>query len=47
MAATHLDAMLTPYNPWWEAGTDYYREKNREVDFVLTHGGNRHLPFEV
>ena len=25
----------------------YYREKNREVDFVLTHSGNRHLPFEV
>lgn len=25
----------------------YFREKNREVDFVLTHGGNRHLPIEV
>ena len=25
----------------------YFREKNREVDFVLTHGGNRYLPFEV
>jgi predicted AAA+ superfamily ATPase len=25
----------------------YYREKTREVDFVLTHGGNRHLPIEV
>lgn len=25
----------------------YFREKNREVDFVVTHGGNRYLPFEV
>ena len=25
----------------------FFREKNREVDFVLTHGGNRYLPFEV
>ena len=25
----------------------YYREKTREVDFVLTHGGNRYLPIEV
>ncbi len=25
----------------------YYRDKNREVDFVLTHGGNRYLPVEV
>ncbi len=25
----------------------YYREKKREVDFVLTHGGNRHIPIEV
>lgn len=25
----------------------YYREKNREVDFVFTHGGNRHIPIEV
>jgi predicted AAA+ superfamily ATPase len=25
----------------------YYREKNTEVDFVVTHGGNRHLPIEV
>jgi hypothetical protein len=25
----------------------YYREKTREVDFVLTHGGNRHVPIEV
>ena len=25
----------------------YYREKTREVDFVLTHGGNLHLPIEV
>jgi predicted AAA+ superfamily ATPase len=24
----------------------YYREK-KEVDFVLTHGGNKHLPLEV
>lgn len=25
----------------------YFREKNREVDFVLTYGGARHLPIEV
>jgi predicted AAA+ superfamily ATPase len=25
----------------------YYREKTREVDFVLTHGGDRHIPVEV
>ncbi len=25
----------------------YYRERNKEVDFVLTHGGNRYLPIEV
>jgi predicted AAA+ superfamily ATPase len=25
----------------------YYREKLHEVDFVVTHGGNRHLPIEV
>ena len=25
----------------------YFRERNREVDFVLTHGGDRHLPIEV
>lgn len=25
----------------------YYREKTNEVDFVLTHGGNRYLPIEV
>ena len=25
----------------------YYRDKDREVDFVLTFGGTRHLPFEV
>ena len=25
----------------------YYREKDREVDCVLTHGGNRYLPIEV
>lgn len=25
----------------------YYREKTREVDFVFTHGGVRHLPIEV
>jgi predicted AAA+ superfamily ATPase len=24
----------------------YYRER-KEVDFVLTHGGNKHLPLEV
>jgi predicted AAA+ superfamily ATPase len=25
----------------------FYREKNREIDFVVTHGGNRYLPIEV
>lgn len=25
----------------------YFREKDREVDFVLTHGGNRYLPVEA
>lgn len=25
----------------------YFREKSREVDFVVTHGGNRYLPIEV
>jgi len=25
----------------------YFREKNREVDFIVTHGGNRYLPLEV
>jgi uncharacterized protein len=25
----------------------YYREKNQEVDFVVTYGGNRYLPLEV
>jgi predicted AAA+ superfamily ATPase len=25
----------------------YFREKNREVDFILTYGGNRYLPIEV
>jgi predicted AAA+ superfamily ATPase len=25
----------------------YYREKNQEVDFVVTYGGNRYLPMEV
>jgi uncharacterized protein len=25
----------------------YYREKRQEVDFVVTHGGNRYLPIEV
>ncbi|MGD0092223.1 MAG: ATP-binding protein [Planctomycetota bacterium] len=25
----------------------YFRERNREVDFVLTHGGNHYLPIEV
>ena len=25
----------------------YFREKDREVDFVVTHGGNRYLPIEV
>jgi predicted AAA+ superfamily ATPase len=25
----------------------YYRERNREVDFVVTYGGAQHLPVEV
>lgn len=25
----------------------YFREKNREIDFVVTYGGNRYLPIEV
>jgi predicted AAA+ superfamily ATPase len=25
----------------------YFREKDREIDFVVTHGGNRYLPVEV
>jgi len=25
----------------------YYRERNHEVDFVVTHGGGQHLPVEV
>jgi predicted AAA+ superfamily ATPase len=25
----------------------YFREKNREIDFVVTFGGNRYLPIEV
>jgi predicted AAA+ superfamily ATPase len=25
----------------------YFREKNREIDFIVTHGGNRCLPIEV
>ena len=25
----------------------YYREKDREVDFVMAHGGNRYLPIEA
>jgi hypothetical protein len=25
----------------------YFREKGREVDFILTHGGNKYLPIEV
>ena len=33
---------------WSEAiEVTYYREKLHEVDFVVTHGGNRHLPIEV
>jgi predicted AAA+ superfamily ATPase len=24
----------------------YYREKDKEVDFVLTHGGDKYLPIE-
>lgn len=33
---------------WKEAiEVAYYREKNQEVDFVVTYGGNRYLPMEV
>ena len=33
---------------WSEAiEVAYYREKNQEVDFVITYGGNRYLPVEV
>lgn len=33
---------------WKEAiEVAYYREKNQEVDFVVTYGGNRYLPLEV
>ncbi|MCL4235812.1 MAG: DUF4143 domain-containing protein, partial [Deltaproteobacteria bacterium] len=33
---------------WTEAiELSYFREKGHEVDFVVTHGGNRHLPIEV
>jgi len=33
---------------WAEAiEVSYYREKTTEVDFVVTHGGDRHLPLEV
>ncbi len=35
-------------NKWAEAiEVAYYREKQQEVDFVVTHGGNRYLPIEV
>lgn len=35
-------------NKWPEAiEITYYREKTKEVDFVVTHGGNRYLPIEV
>jgi len=33
---------------WSEAiEVAYYREKNKEVDFVITYGGSRYLPMEV
>ncbi len=33
---------------WPEAvEVSYFREKNREVDFILTYAGNQHLPIEV
>ncbi len=33
---------------WSEAiEVAYYREKTKEVDFVITHGGSRYLPIEV
>ncbi|MDI6688692.1 MAG: DUF4143 domain-containing protein [Desulfobacterales bacterium] len=33
---------------WTEAiEVSYYRQKKQEVDFVVTHGGNRYLPIEV
>ena len=33
---------------WTEAiDITFYREKNVEVDFIVTHGGNKYLPIEV
>lgn len=33
---------------WTEAiDITFYREKNTEVDFIVTHGGNKYLPIEV
>jgi hypothetical protein len=33
---------------WSEAiDISFYRDKNVEVDFIVTHGGNRYLPIEV
>jgi len=33
---------------WAEAiDVSFYREKDKEVDFVVTHGGNKYLPIEV
>jgi predicted AAA+ superfamily ATPase len=33
---------------WTEAiDISFYRERNTEVDFVVTHGGNKYLPIEV
>ena len=39
--------LIRELNTWPEKiELSYYREKNREVDFVLTHGGDQHLPIE-
>jgi uncharacterized protein len=33
---------------WREVlGLSYYRERDSEIDFIVTHGGDRHLPIEV
>ncbi|HSW46396.1 MAG TPA: ATP-binding protein [Phycisphaerae bacterium] len=40
--------VIRELNTWPERiEVSYFREKTREVDFILTHGGDRHLPIEV
>ena len=35
-------------NKWPEAiEVAFYRDKGKEVDFIVTYGGNRYLPIEV